>query len=237
MRSWGLSNGYTDLPAGNGSYASKGPNHPVHNISWYDVVKWCNACSEKEGLTPCYSSGGAIYRTGTDSNVACNWSADGYRLPTEAEWEKAARGGVSGKNFPWGDSDTINHSNANYYANSSRYNYDTSGYTVDTYHPSYYFGTFPFSAPVGSFAPNGYGLYDMSGNMEEWCWDWYQSNYYLTSPSSNPTGPVAGTGRIVRGGWYGRWANMCRVSDRYSNAPSYNSFPSMSFRLARNSTP
>ena len=102
--------------------------------------------------------------------MACNWNATGYRLPSEAEWEKSARGGVSGKRFPWGD--TINHSNANYYANSN-ISYDTNAYmAIPFFHPTYAVGSFPHSSPVGSFAPNGYGLYDMAGNMREWCWDW-----------------------------------------------------------------
>ena len=113
MRTWGLANGYTDLAAGNGSYASKGANHPVHSITWYDMVKWCNARSEKEGLTPCYTVSGAIYQDGPEHAGGCNWSANGYRLPSEAEWEKAARGGLSAQNFPWGN--TIAHSQANYY--------------------------------------------------------------------------------------------------------------------------
>jgi formylglycine-generating enzyme required for sulfatase activity len=77
------------------------------------MVKWCNARSEKENLTPCYRVAGAVYKTTQNNAVVCDWSASGYRVPSEAEWEKAARGGLSGKRFPWGD--TINHSYANYY--------------------------------------------------------------------------------------------------------------------------
>jgi hypothetical protein len=108
VRTWGLANGYTDLPTGGG----KAADHPVQTISWYAAVKWCNARSEKEGLTPCYTVSGVIHKTGDGDAVTCNWNASGYRLPTEAEMEKAARGGVSGKRFLWGE--TITHSQANY---------------------------------------------------------------------------------------------------------------------------
>ena len=187
VRAWGPANGYTDLPVGGG----KAANHPVHTINWYPMVKWCNARSEKEGLTPCYTVGGAIYKTG-NSTPACNWAANGYRLPSEAEWEKAARGGLVGLNFPWGN--TISHSQANYYSYWSgghpSHPYDVS--PTEGYHPTYAVGGIPYSAPVGSFAPNGYGLYDMAGNIWEWCWDWYSVSYYSSSPSTDPRGPTFG---------------------------------------------
>jgi len=183
VRAWGPSHGYTDLARGGG----KGPAHPVHSITWYDMVKWCNARSQEEGLTPCYRVSGVVYRTGDSDAVTCDWSANGYRLPTHAEWEKAARGGLLGKRFPWGD--TINHSHANYRAHGSAYSYDTSPYTEPTCHPAYNDGVLPYTAPVGSFAPNGFGLYDMVGNVFEFCWDWIGLDY-LTSPYADPRGPL-----------------------------------------------
>lgn len=108
---WATNNNYEFSSRGLG----KGPNHPVHNINWYDAVKWCNARSEKEGRIPAYYTNAAqtsVYRAGRIDvqNSHVKWTAS-YRLPTEAEWEKAARGGLSDKRFPWGD--TISHSQAN----------------------------------------------------------------------------------------------------------------------------
>jgi formylglycine-generating enzyme required for sulfatase activity len=225
VRTWGLANGYTDLRAGNGSSASKGANHPVHSINWYDMVKWCNARSQKEGLTPCYTVSGATYKTGESAPV-CNWSANGYRLPTEAEWEKAARGGVAGKNFPWG-TETITHSQANYISSSSRA-YDVS--QTRGYHPTYAVGGEPYSSPVGSFAPNGYGLYDMAGNMWEWCWDWYAS--YAAGSQTDPRGAATGSNRVSRGGSWDNYANYTCCAYRNYAWPGY-ALSRYGFRLAR----
>jgi formylglycine-generating enzyme len=237
VRAWGLSNGYNDIPEGNGSYPSKGTNHPVHTIPWYAMVKWCNARSQKENLTPCYTVSGAVYNIGS-SAPECNWSANGYRLPSEAEWEKAARGGVAGKNFPWG-ADTISHSQANYNAYPN-YSYDLSG-AVNNFHPTYAVGVYPYSAPVGSFAPNGYGLYDMAGNMEEWCWDWYES--YPSISQFDPHGPVSGSHRLTRGGSWRYGAAGCRAAHRSSRQPfrigigPLGADRATGFRLARSSVP
>lgn len=154
-----------------GPGAGKADDHPVVSVTWFDCLRWCNARSEKEGLTPCYTVGGEILRRKVDSAPDCNPAASGYRLPTVQEWTYAARGGLVGKRFPWGD--TISHDNANYYSAVGMR--DAEGHLYDVSktrgcHPKYAAEPFPYTSPVKSFAPNAYGLYDMVGNVAEWAW-------------------------------------------------------------------
>jgi formylglycine-generating enzyme required for sulfatase activity len=232
---WAVRHGYAFENAG----SAKAPNHPVETVNWYDAARWCNARSEKEGLAPAYYSDEkhtVVYRSGQAdmTNSQVDWAADGYRLPTEAEWEKAARGGATGHRFPWSDSDTISHSRANYYS-SDRNSYDVS--PTRGYNPAFHDGVYPFTSPVGYFPPNGYGLYDMAGNLWQWCWDWYDVAWYANPAASvNDThGPDSGPKnafRVMRGGAWHRAANFARWAHRGMDAPDLG-WIVFGFRCAR----
>jgi sulfatase modifying factor 1 len=209
---WATSHGYGFDNAGSG----KATNHPVQTVYWYDVVKWSNARSQQAGLSPVYYTDAGltqVYMNGDTNAVYSNWAASGYRLPTEAEWEKAARGGLSGQRFPWGN--TISESQANYYGNTGfSYDLGPNGYNAI----GSIGGTSPATSPVGSFAPNGYGLYDMAGNVYEWCWDWYGTPYGQPT-TTNPTGPASGSNRVLRGGAWVNYASSARCACRFNYFP------------------
>lgn len=171
-------------------------NLPAYNVSWCEAIEYCNKLSEMEGLQPCYS--------GSGYEIVCDWTANGYRLPTEAEWEYAARGGKLSKGYVYSGSDNL---------------YEVAWYNYKR-------------RPVGQKKANELGIHDMSGNVMEWCWDWYAKDYYGKSPKSDPKGPEKGWYRVMRGGSYRGYNMQCRVSDRYYNIPRSN-YNSLGFRLVR----
>ncbi len=243
VRLWGLTNGYTDLAGGSGTDT----NHPVGVVSWYDCVKWCNARSEREGLTPVYCTEGGrtnLYRAGSLdlSNAWVRWDANGYRLPTEAEWEKAARGPLSGQHFPWPSAGTnwadfIGGSNANYRASGDPYETGIPG-AVETTPVGYYNGGQVIGGVTQAIdMANGYGIYDMAGNVTEWCWDWYNSAYYSAYPTNgwpaDPLGPETGVYRALRGAAYSIQPGGLRCANRFDVYPPSSSSAAFGFRCVR----
>lgn len=178
----------------------KGKNRPVENVSWFDAVRFCNALNKNQGLEEVYTFRG-------EKEVAVNHKAKGFRLPTEAQWEYAARGGVK-----WTDS----------YEYAGGNDLHPVGWYKDNSHSQ--------TQSRGLKAPNQLGIYDMSGNVREWCGDWYGN--YPESAQQDPSGPLSGSGRVLRGGGWRSLSVSCRVAYRALNTPGLRN-GNVGFRVAR----
>ena len=163
-------------------------NYPINGITWEEAIAYCNWLSKKEKLQPVYSKQGP--------NYVCNFKANGYRLPTEAEWEFAAKGGVKSKGYKFSGGND---------ANEVAWHKAISKNSPHT---------------VGTKLPNELGLYDMSGNVWEWCWDWYNKDYYKIEKGDNPKGPEMGERKCVRGGSWDSQVNYLRPANRISTPPN-----------------
>lgn len=185
-----------------------GANRPVEMVSWYDAVRYCNALSERDGLTPAYSI--------NNEDVTWNKEADGYRLPTEAEWEYACRAGTT---TPFSTGGNITVEQSNWY---SSYPY-IEGEGGGTYRRQ--------TVDVDNFEPNAWGFYNMHGNVSEWCWDYYAP--YSTQEQNNPAGAARGRNRVARGGGWYDYAKHVRSAYRSVAPPDYVDYK-RGFRIARN---
>jgi len=189
------------------NYFEDFPNRPVLLVSWYDAASFCNWLSERNGLEPAY-----------DKDWDLDTSADGFHLPTEAQWEKAARGSQDTRLYPWGDTPP----------DQAPGLCNLRGYLEGN--PS-----FAFTAPVNSMPAGAspYGLLHCAGNVWEWCNDWFDPDYYSKDSTKNPMGPPKGSAKVVRGGSWADDAHIVRVTNRGLCAPR-QSLRTIGFRVARN---
>jgi formylglycine-generating enzyme required for sulfatase activity len=184
-----------------------GDKAPVEHVSWFEALEFANALSRKDGLQIVYHM--------NKGDGTCDFGKNGWRLPTEAEWEYAAMGGKESEGYFYSGSNSLD--GVGWYLGNSAY---TSQSPLQSH-------------SVGTKRPNELGIFDMSGNVQEWCWDWHDREYYSKSPLMNPSGPAMGTLRILRGGSFFSRAIEAEVSFRSTCKPTFKS-SQIGFRLVRN---